>query len=631
VTVRRLDRTLRLRVLLAAITAMCLTGPGEQAQAAEPAMIRTAPILTPESMLVETRAGTPTIGAVPAAGGASGMAMIRATPGFAPGYILVSPKSGTPDAVVHQTLADHGGRSLGKLDKLNIHVVEVPVDREADTVARLAKNPHVRFAEVDRLVPPTATANDPMFSSEWHLTKISAPAAWDTSTGSGVTIAILDSGVDGNHPDLSTKMVPGWNFYDSNSNTSDVYGHGTIVAGAAAAATNNSTGVASVAGGAKIMPMRVTDTTGYAYASSLAQGLTWAADHGARVASISFQGVAASATVQNAASYFRSKGGVVIVAAGNTGAQDNTAPSDLMTVVSATDSNDVIASWSTYGSFVDIAAPGVSIYSTVKGGGYGAYSGTSMATPVVAGTAALILARRPDFAPAQVASTLYSSATDRGPVGVDISYGHGRVNAAAALALAAGAATDTTKPTAAISSPTGGTVSGLVNVAVSAADNVGVTRVDLRVNGTTVASDTLAPFQFAWDSTKVANGAATLTAVAYDAAGNAGTSAGVSINVSNGAPPPADTTAPTIRITAPGSGAKVSGMVTVSTSASDNSGATGITQLLYVDGTLVASGNGSSMNYKWNTRKAKAGPHTISATARDAAGNTASTQQQVTK
>jgi subtilisin family serine protease len=557
--------------------------------------------------------------------------MIRATPGFAPGYILVGPKSGTPDDVVQQTLADHGGRSLGKLDKLNIHVVEVPVDREVDTVERLAKNPHVRFAEVDRVMPPTATANDPMFGSEWHLAKIGAPAAWDTSTGSGVTVAILDSGVDGTHPDLSAKMVPGWNFYDSNSNTSDVYGHGTIVAGAAAAATNNSTGVASVAGGAKIMPMRVTDTSGIAYASSLSQALTWAADHGARVASISFQGVAASATVQSAASYFRSKGGVVIVAAGNTGTQDSTAPSDLMTVVSGTDSNDVIASWSTYGSFVDIAAPGVNIYSTVRGGGYGAYSGTSMATPLVAGTAALILARRPDFAPAQVASTLYSSATDVGAVGTDIYYGHGRVNAAAALALAAGAATDTTKPSAAITSPTGGTVSGLVNVTVNATDNVGVTRVDLRANGQAVASDTLAPFQFTWDSTKVPNGTATLTAVAYDAAGNAGTSAGVSVNVSNGAPPPADTTPPTIHITAPGSGAKVTGLVTISTSAADNSGATGITQLLYVDGALVASGNGSSMSYKWNTRKAKAGPHTISATARDAAGNSASAQEQVTK
>jgi len=623
----RPDRATRIRVLTAAaIAALWLSGPAEQAQAAETAMMRTAPDVAPQAIGVETRGGGIS---APAAG--TGMAMNRATPAFAPGYILVGPKAGTPDAVVDQTLADHGGRSLGKLDKLNIHVVEVPVDHEADTVARLAKNPHVRFAEVDRLVPPTATANDPMFGSEWHLVKIGAPAAWDTSTGSGVTIAILDSGVDGTHPDLSTKIVPGWNFYDSNSNTSDVYGHGTIVAGAAAAATNNSTGVASVAGAAKIMPMRVTDTSGMAYASSLAQALTWAADHGARVASISFQGVAASATVQNAASYFRSKGGVVIVAAGNTGAQDSTAPSDLMTVVSATDSNDVRASWSTYGSFVDIAAPGVNVYSTVRGGGYGAYSGTSMATPIVAGTAALILARRPDFAPAQVTSTLYSSATDIGAVGTDIYYGNGRVNAAAALALAAGAATDTTKPSAAITSPTGGTVSGLVNVAASATDNVGVTRVDLRVNGQTVASDTLAPFQFSWDSTKVPNGTATLTAVAYDAAGNTGTSAGVSVNVSNGAPPPADTTPPTIHITAPGSGAKVTGVVAISTSAADNSGATGITQLLYVDGKLVASGNGSSMSYKWNTRKAKAGPHTISATARDAAGNAASAQEQVTK
>src|SRR5439155_6843873 len=185
--------------------------------------------------------------------------------------------------------------------------------------------------------------------SEWHLTTINAPTAWDTATGSGITIAILDTGVDGTHPDLAAHMVSGWNFYDNNSDTSDVYGHGTLVAGTAAAVVNNGVGVAGVAGNASIMPVRISDPTGYAYWSTVASGLTWAADHGARVANISYS-VAGSSTVISAANYFRSKGGVVAVSAGNTGALDSTSPTSSMLVVSATDSSNGVASFSTYGS-----------------------------------------------------------------------------------------------------------------------------------------------------------------------------------------------------------------------------------------------------------------------------------------
>jgi thermitase len=502
---------------------------------------------------------------------------------------------------------------------------------EEDTVARLSRNPHVRFAEVDRLVAPAGTANDPYFVQEWHLPKIGAPTAWNTSSGTGVIIAILDSGVDGTHPDLAAQMVPGWNFYNNNNNTADVTGHGTAVAGAAAATTNNALGVASVAGGAKIMPIRISDTSGNALWSSIAQAITWAADHGARVVNFSYSGISAnSSTVQTAASYLRSKGGTLYIAAGNTGTNDSTAPSSVITVVSATDQNDNLASFSTYGSFVDIAAPGVSIISTQKGGGYCSCGGTSLATAIVSATAALVLARRPDFGAAQVDSTLKASATDLAPAGTDKYFGAGRVNAAAAVALAGGVAADTTPPTVAIASPTGGsTVAGIVPVSINATDNVGVTKVDLRVNGTTVANDTLAPYQFSWDSTTVTNGSVTLTAVAYDAAGNSAVSAGVALNVSNGTAPPAPP-APTVSITSPPSGSKVSGVVTVATVASDTSGSSGILQSLYIDGKLVATGSGGTMSYKWNTKKAAAGTHTIKATA-TLSGTSATAQEQVTK
>jgi subtilisin family serine protease len=191
----------------------------------------------------------------------------------------------------------------------------------------LAKNPHVKFAELDEAMRPELIPNDPYYGNAWHLPRIDAPSAWDASTGLGVTVAILDTGVDATHPDLIAALVPGWNTYDNNSNSSDVHGHGTAVAGTAAASGANAAGVAGVAWRARIMPVRVTDTAGYAYVSTLSSGITWAADHGARVANASFSVAAGSSTIATAAQYMRSKGGVVVVAAGNSGIQEAYAPS----------------------------------------------------------------------------------------------------------------------------------------------------------------------------------------------------------------------------------------------------------------------------------------------------------------
>ncbi len=651
--------------------------------------------------------------------------------GFARGHILVGQAAGSSDSDFQAALASEGGLSLGKLGRLDVHVVNVPSGKEAESVGKLLTHTQVKFAEVDQLMTPAGTANDPYFASEWHLAKINAPTAWDSSTGAGVTIAILDTGVDGTHPDLAPQMVSGWNFYDNNSNTADVYGHGTAVAGAAAAATNNGIGVAAVAGGAHIMPVRISEPSGYAYWSTVAQGISWAADHGAKVANLSYQGASSSVTIQSAASYLRSKGGVLYVAAGNTGAIDNTAPTNLMLVVSATQESDLLASFSSFGSFIAISAPGNNILTTTNGGGYQYCWGTSLATPIVAGTAALIISKRPDFTPAQIDSTLESSATVLGAPDPNIYFGYGRVNAAAAVQLAGGSGppADTTPPTVSIASPTGGTVSGIVSITVNATDDVGVARVDLRINGTVVASDASPPYQFAWDSrsvpdgavsitavaydaannsavsspvllnvsntpppattpptvaivsptggtvsgtvtvsanasdnvgvtrvdfrvngvtqattntapyqfawasTSAPNGAATLTAVAFDAAGNSATSAPVIVNVSNtvGTGVTTDTTPPVLTITNPVDGALVSGIVSIRASASDDSGAAGITQRLFIDGTLKSTAVGASLTYNWNTKRAARGTHTIVVTATDAAGNSTTKQVQVTR
>jgi hypothetical protein len=335
-----------------------------------------------------------------------------------------------------------------------------------------------------------------------------------------------------------------------------------------------------------------------------------------------------------------SKGGLVFVSAGNNNIDENVTPDPALIVVSATDANDNKASFSSWGSFVTLSAPGTTIWTTNNSLGYSAWQGTSFSAPVSAGVAALMMAARPDLGGDQIGSLLNSTAVDLGSAGRDPVFGYGRVDAAAALraTLAYTAPVDTTPPLAAIAAPlaaiaaplANSSVSGLVGVTVNASDNVGVARVDLTVNGTVVATGASAPYSFSWNSAGVANGMANLVAIAYDAAGNAGSSATVAVNVANPTTTVSnDTTPPTVAISNPVAGT-VTGNVSVAVNAADNAGASGLTTVLIIDGVTKAQGSGGTLGYTWNTRKVSVGPHVLTATARDAAGNTSSTSVTVT-
>lgn len=565
----------------------------------------------------------------PAAAQSSGARAAGAT--SVAGRILVMPRAGLPEAVLTKVLGENGGGIARRVGKSDLRIVEVASGQASAVVARLARHPHIKFAEVDRIVNPNLAGNDPYLGSEWHISKIGADTAWDSSLGSTVTIAIIDTGVDSTHPDLAGRFVAGWNFYDNNSNTADVYGHGTKVAGTAAATFNNGAGVAGIAGDAKIMPIRISSTTGSATLSAMAQALTWAADNGARVANISYL-CADSSSVLSAASYFKSKGGLVTTAAGNYSVEEAIPATSAMIPVSSVDSNDLKATSSSYGAYVSMSAPGVGIYTTTSGGGYASVSGTSFASPVTAGTIALMMSANTKLANTDVEKLLFSTAVDLGTAGRDTLYGYGRVNAAAGVqaALSAVSSTDTTAPTVSISAPLGSsTASALVPVNVNAADDVGVSKVELRVNGSLVATDTAAPYAFSWDSTKVANGMASLVARACDAAGNCRDSAAVSVNVANTVI--ADTTPPTVAISNPTNGATVSGNTSVTVSAADDSGAAALTVALFINGSRVASSTGSgSLKFNWNTRRLASGTYALRADAKDAVGNLSSTSVIVT-
>ena len=542
---------------------------------------------------------------------------------FAAGRILVSPRAGLPAKAFDKIIKTHGAHAARKLGNLNVYVVDMPPGREKALLQALERNPHVRFAELDGEVSGQMIPADTYYASSWHLPKIAAPAAWDVATGSGVTIAILDGGVESTHPDLAARIVPGWNFFDNTSNTSDVTGHGTKVAGVAAAIGNNSLGATGGAWNAKIMPMRITDASGsITYFSTVANALTWAADRGARVANVSFI-VSHVASVQTAAQYMRSKGGVVVASSGNSGAYIAHANTPSIITVGGTTSSDARASWSAYGPIVDVTAPGASIYTTARGGAYGSYSGTSFASPLAASVVALMLSANPSLQPSQVDSILASTSDDLGNVGRDDYFGHGRINAGRAVAAAKAATTsDSTAPVVSVSVPST-IVKGITTVSATATDNVGVVRVELYAGTTLVASDTAAPYSFSWDSSARADGPVALQVKAYDAAGNVG-SKSVSVTVANNST--ADTVAPVVSVGNPKNGTTVSGTVAVTVSASDNVAVTSTS--LYIDGALKASGNGA-LSYSWNTRKER-GARTVSATARDAAGNSKTVSVQVT-
>ncbi|MBK7352400.1 MAG: S8 family serine peptidase [Nitrosomonas sp.] len=552
---------------------------------------------------------------------------------WAKGRILVMPRAGLPAKAFANILKEHQGKAK-KIGQSELYIVELPEYSEEGVIARLKHHPHLKFAELDYLVTADLASNDPYYPNAWHLPKISAPSAWDSSQGLGVTIAILDTGIDGAHPDLASRLVPGWNFYDNNSNTSDVHGHGTKVAGAAAATTNNSSGVAGVAGQAKIMPIRVASPSLTASSSLISSGIIYAADRGVRVANVSYANQPMRSATITASQYMKDKGGLVTVSAGNNGIDEGFTPTNTMIPVSATDSNDVKTSWSSYGNYVAVAAPGSGIWTTVRGGTYGAVSGTSFSSPITAGVIALMMAANPKLKSTEIEKLLLSTAKDLGAAGRDSYYGYGRVDAAAAVKAAKSSVTtaDITAPVVSITDPLSGeTVSGLVPVSIQVSDNVGVTRTELWVNNTSVAVDTSAPYGFSWDSKGSSNGTASLFVRAYDAAGNVGISSTTKVNVSNQViTQPSDTTAPIVKIINPVAG-NVSGNVTITVNASDNSGASGISLAIYIDNVLKIIGNGSTLSTNWNTRSSNvtAGSHIIKTIAKDAAGNLSTTSVTV--
>jgi thermitase len=254
----------------------------------------------------------------------------------------------------------------------------------------------VEYVEPNYIFKASYVPNDSFYSFQYGPQKVQAPLAWDvTRSNSSIKIAIVDTGVQLNHPDLTPKLLPGYNFVDGNTNPSDGNGHGTHVAGIAAAATNNSLGIAGTAPLASILPVRALDNAGNGTLTNIANAIVYAADQGAQVINLSLGAPQGAVTLENAINYAWNKGAFIVASAGNDGANIITYPAyyDNVIAVASTDQNDQKSSFSNYGTWVEVAAPGTNILSTYIGSYYAYLSGTSMACPHVAGLAALLAAQ----------------------------------------------------------------------------------------------------------------------------------------------------------------------------------------------------------------------------------------------
>jgi thermitase len=373
------------------------------------------------------------------------------------GQIMVKFRDGRAAAGV---LRGHGLSEGPGIGSTGAQLIKVPEGREFQLIEALSRNPAVEYAEPDQMV--RAATDDQYFPRQYALqnegqsfnnTKdsftvaqgtadadVDAVEAWTVTTGSGIGVAVLDSGVATDNPDITPKVVARANFTTARNNE-DNYGHGTHVAGIVAATADNSIGVAGVCPGCTILAGKVLSDTGMGSSSGLANGINWAVNSGAKVINMSLV-VGASLTLEAAVNNAWSKGVVLVAAAGNGGNQTMTYPAAYPNVIAvgATDNNDAKASFSTYGdTWVDVAAPGVNVYSTFpnhkfviarqsgRSYGYDVGSGTSMAAPVVAGVAALAWRSHVGATNESVRANVELTAEMK--QGQESYWAHGRVNA----------------------------------------------------------------------------------------------------------------------------------------------------------------------------------------------------------
>jgi len=362
-------------------------------------------------------------------------------PRHMPGQAVVLLRDRATMPAYRAELEARGVHVLGAIPELGALQVAVPIGREREALAELSADPRVEQAELNGVGRSFLVPDDAIYRDlQWSLRKIGMETAWEATTGSSdVIVAVLDTGVERDHPDLLGSVLAGYDFVNDDPDPSDDSSHGTFVAGVIAAQGNNAEGIAGIAWRTRILPVKVLDSEGLGADTVVSKGIIYAVENKAKIINLSSGATESSRLLEEAVRFAERRGVLVVTSAGNTGDKKNEViypaayPSVL--AIAATDERDDIPAFSQRQSYVAMAAPGVNIPGPAwRGGGRGDYlmhTGTSAAAPHVSGVAALILALKPEISLAELRSTLTETA-DRVP-SRDGGAGAGRLNASRAI------------------------------------------------------------------------------------------------------------------------------------------------------------------------------------------------------